>query len=244
MNRATSKILFVVGCFAFLVLGQSLVSAQGPLDDLAKPLDGRSMRATSTFRGTQGGKKRVAKDANGNPRKDKNGNPIMRMPYDPNADNLGDPNDETSNMDNFNVDPGKTHVLLDAAGPGIITHMWITFLGPEPQMWAEKGAANHQEMLLRIYYDGNPRPAVEAPVGDFFANCFGKRSEVVSIPVCVEGGDSYNCFWRMPFRKSVKIEIGNESDKQIRLLYYNIDWVKKDKISDDTPYFYAQYKQE
>jgi hypothetical protein len=30
-------------------------------------------------------------------------------------------------------------------------------------------------MLLRMYWDGNPRPAVEAPVGDFFANCFGKR---------------------------------------------------------------------
>jgi hypothetical protein len=111
-------------------------------------------------------------------------------------------------------------------------------------MWAENGAANHQEMLLRIYYDGNKRPAVEAPLGDFFANCFGRRSEVISLPVCVEDGDAYNCFWRMPFRKSIRIEVVNESDKQIRLLYYNIDWIKKDKISEDTPYFYAQYKQE
>ena len=170
--------------------------------------------------------------------------PITRLIYDPNADYMGDPNDENSNMDNFNVDPGKTHVVLDAKGPGVVTHIWFTFLSPEPQMWAEKGAANHQEMLLRIYYDGNPRPAVEAPFGDFFANCFGRRSEVISLPVCVEDGDAYNCFWRMPFRKSINIEIVNESEKQIRLLYYNVDWVKKDKISDDTPYFYAQYKQE
>ena len=28
------------------------------------------------------------------------------------------------------------------------------------------------------------------------------------------------------------------------MLYYNIDWIKKDSISEDTPYFYAQYKQE
>jgi hypothetical protein len=244
MNRSTRNALFALGCLVSLILGQSSVFAQGPMDDLAKPMEGRSMRATSSFRGKAGGKTRIALDANGNPRKDKNGNVITRLMYDPKADYMGDPNDENSNMDNFNVDPGKSHVVLDAKGPGVVTHIWFTFLSPEPQMWAEKGAANHQEMLLRIYYDGNPRPGVEAPLGDFFANCFGKRSEVISMPVCVEDGDSYNCFWRMPFRKSIKIEVVNESDKQIRLLYYNVDWVKKDKISADTPYFYAQYRQE
>ena len=114
---------------------------------------------------------------------------------------------------------------------------------PEPQEWAPEGAANHQEMLLRIYYDGNSRPGVEAPLGDFFAACFGKRCAINSIPVVNDDGDSYNCFWKMPFRKSIRIEIVNESAKQIRLLYYNIDWIKK-KIAEDTPYFYAQYRQE
>lgn len=161
----------------------------------------------------------------------------------PKAEPRGDL-DEASNWDNFNVAPGETHVLLDEQGPGVITHMWLTFLGPEPQDWAAKGSANHQEMLLRMYWDGNAKPAVEAPVGDFFANCFGRRSEVVSLPVIVEDADSYNCFWRMPFRKSAKIEIVNQSDKNISLLYYNIDWIKKEKLADDTPYFYAQYRQE
>ncbi len=161
----------------------------------------------------------------------------------PNADPRGDLSEE-SNFDNFNVDPGETHVLLDAKGPGVITHIWLTFLGPEPQGWAPKGAANHQEMLLRIFWDGEQRPSIEAPVGDFFANAFGQRREVISLPVIVEDGDSYNCFWQMPFRKSARIEIVNQSDKQIRLLYYNIDWIKKDKLPKDTPYFHAQYRQE
>jgi hypothetical protein len=183
MNRPTPRILFVLGCLVFSVLGQSLAYAQGPMDDLAKPLEGRSMRATSNFRGNVGGKTRVSKDAEGNPRKDKNGNVITRLIFDPKADYLSDPTDENSNIDNFNIEPGAKHVLLEADGPGVVTHMWFTFLGPEPQMWAEKGAANHQEMLLRIYYDGNSRPGVEAPLGDFFANCFGQRSEVISLPV-------------------------------------------------------------
>ena len=102
----------------------------------------------------------------------------------PKADPRGDL-DEQSNYDNFTVPSGETHVLLDEKGPGVITHMWLTFLGPEPQGWAKSGSANHQEMLLRIYWDGNKRPSVEAPVGDFFANCFGKRSEVTSLAVIV-----------------------------------------------------------
>jgi hypothetical protein len=185
------------------------------LAELARPHDGRSMRASSAHRVGPDGK------------------------YDPHGQL--DPN---SNWDNKNVLPGKTKVLLDAHGPGVITHIWLTFLGPGPQRWAPHGSATHQEMLLRIFYDGNSRPGVEAPVGDLFANGFGKRRAVISLPVIVEDGDSYNCFWRMPFRKSIRMEIVNQSRKPISMLYYNIDWIKQDQLPQETPYFYAQYRQE
>jgi len=191
----------------------------GPLSGLAGPIDGQSRRVSSTFREGKDGK------------------------YDSKAFPKHDLS-ERSNSDNFRVAPGATHVLMDEQGPGIITHMWMTFLGPEIQQWAPKGSANHQEMLLRIYWDGNAKPAVEAPVGDFFANAFGQRNEVISLPVIVDDADSYNCFWPMPFHKSCKIEIVNQSDKAINLLYYNIDWIKKKSLPKDTPYFYAQYRQE
>lgn len=191
----------------------------GILDDLAKPISGRSMRASSTFREGPDGK------------------------YDPHAPPKGD-YDEKSNWDNFRVAPGATHVMLDARGPGVITHIWMTFLSPEPQAWAPKGSANVQEMLLRMYWDGSKRPGVEAPVGDFFANCFGKQTQVISLPVIVANGTAYNCFWRMPFRKSARIEVVNQSTKPISLLYYNIDWIKKKHLPANTPYFYAQYRQE
>ena len=186
----------------------------GSMEDLARPIDGRSMRETSTHKIGPDGK------------------------FDP----KGKP-DPNSNWDNKNVAPGETRVLMDVKGPGVVTHIWITFLGPEPHTWARDGSANHQEMLLRMYWDGEEKPAVEAPVGDFFANSFGKRNEVISLPVIVEDADSYNCFWHMPFRKSARIEIINQSEKPISLLYYNIDWIKKD-VPVDTPYFYAQYRQE
>ena len=36
----------------------------------------------------------------------------------------------------------------------------------------------------------------------------------------------------------------NQSEKPVALLYYNIDWIKKETLPADTPYFYAQYRQE
>ncbi len=218
MNRVNQRLsgdlrlLLVIGAICLLCSGVCLADFMA---DLARPHEGRSMRATSTARVGPDGK------------------------YDPNGE--FDPN---SNRDNSNVAPGGTKVLLDVKGPGVITHIWLTFLGPQPHPWAKNGSANHQEMLLRMYWDGRDRPAVEAPVGDFFANAFGKRSEVISLPVAVEDADSYNCFWHMPFRESARIEVVNQSAKPISLLYYNIDWVRKDRISADTPYFYAQYRQE
>src|SRR5206468_346817 len=89
------------------------------LGNLARPQEGRSMRASSTFREGRDGK------------------------YDPNAKPKGDL-DEKSNADNFRVAPGETRVLMDVKGPGVITHIWLTFLGPEPQEWARNGSANHQ----------------------------------------------------------------------------------------------------
>ncbi len=177
------------------------------------------MRASSTYR--------VGKDG----KRDPNGMPVGDL-------------DEHSNSDNYRVAPGKTHVVMDVKGPGVITHMWFTFLGPEKQDWAPQGGATHQDMLLRIYWDGSEKPGVEAPVGDFFAGCFGKRSEVISLPVVVTRGSAYNCFWNMPFRKSARVEIVNQSDKPVNLLYYNVDWIKTNSLPQDTPYFYAQYRQE
>ena len=40
------------------------------------------------------------------------------------------------------------------------------------------------------------------------------------------------------------MEIINQSDKNINLLYYNIDWIQKRSLPKDTPYFHAQYRQE
>ena len=57
-------------------------------------------------------------------------------------------------------DPGETVVLADLAGPGMVTHIWLTVAANE-YAWPRL-------LRLRVYYDGSPTPSVDAPIGDFF----------------------------------------------------------------------------
>jgi len=150
-----------------------------------------------------------------------------------------------SNNDRIgSVEPGETQILADLEGPGLIDHIWLTFNEARPNWISAEGSANPAEIVLRMYWDEGEYPAVEAPLGDFFAAGFGLRRDVNSVPVLVEGGDAYNCFWPMPFHKRARITITNESKRNIRSFYYQIDYTELDKLPPRTAYFCAQYRQE
>lgn len=152
--------------------------------------------------------------------------------------------EDWSNRDNRWVKPGETLTMAELQGPGVVRHIWLTFSESKPNWLAKDGAANPSEIVLRMYWDGAEQPAVEAPLGDFFAAGFGHRAEVVSQPVIVQGGDSYNCFWPMPFFKSARITVTNESDKPLAALYYQIDYTHEKSLPSDAACFCAQYRQE
>ncbi len=53
---------------------------------------------------------------------------------------------------------------------------------------------------------GTARPSrrSSAPLGDFFACGWGKYCQINSLPVCVNPGSAFNCYWSMPFRKKAQ----------------------------------------
>jgi hypothetical protein len=150
-----------------------------------------------------------------------------------------------SNADRLKyIQPGETAVLFDVKGAGVINHIWLTFNDARPNWLEKEGSANPAELVIRMYWDDSSEPAVESPIGDFFGSGFGLRKEVKSEPVLVEGGDGYNCYWQMPFRKAAKITVTNEGKKAARSFYFQFDYTELKKIPADAPYFYAQYRQE
>jgi hypothetical protein len=151
--------------------------------------------------------------------------------------------DRDSNGDNVRIAPGATRAIAELTGPGMIRHIWLTFPEARPSWLAKDGGAAPDEIVLRIYWDGAEAPAVEVPVGDFFGVGFGRRRQVRSLAVQVEEGDSYNCWWPMPFGKSARLTLSNESDKPLNSTYFHVDWEEKE-LPARTPYFCAQYRQD
>jgi len=142
------------------------------------------------------------------------------------------------------ITPGETKVLADIKGPATINHIWLTFNEARPNWLEATGSARPDEIVLRMYWDNAKEPAVEAPLGDFFGAGFGLRREIRSVPVQVESGDGYNCYWPMPFYKRGLITVTNEGPKNVRSFYYHIDYTEEESLPVKTAYFCAQYRNE
>ena len=126
--------------------------------------------------------------------------------------------------------PSKTtFTMAEINGSGAIQHIWLT---PAGIKW--------RYAIIRIYWDDEKEPSVEAPLGDFFCMGWNQYAPVNSLAVCVNPGSAFNCYWVMPFRKKAKITIENLADEEFRL-YYQVDYVET-TVPDDAAYFHAQFR--
>lgn len=131
--------------------------------------------------------------------------------------------------------PGEVRTIARMTGPGIITHMWFTINSTD--RWHLKN------LVLRIYWDGQTNPSVEAPIGDFFGLGLGKYLVYESGPLSVGSQKALNSYFPMPFQKGAVITVANEGDLPTLSLYYNIDWEKHSSLPASMGYFHAQYRQ-
>jgi Protein of unknown function (DUF2961) len=141
------------------------------------------------------------------------------------------------NADNMAGIPDGAKVdIMNVKGPGIIRHIWIT-LAPG----ADKLDRNN--VIIRMYWDGNPFPSVEAPIGPFFGNGWGEAYNFISAPLAVTPGwgKSYVSYFAMPFATGARIEIENQSGQKIDALYFNIDYDEVPRLPADLGRFHAWY---
>ncbi|MBP9986517.1 MAG: DUF2961 domain-containing protein [Bacteroidales bacterium] len=123
----------------------------------------------------------------------------------------------------------ETVTIAEMEGPGAIQHIWMTPTG----VW--------RYSIIRIYWDGEETPSVECPIADFFCMGWNEYAPVVSLPVCVNPGSAFNCYWQMPFRKKCKITMENVNDHEEMTLYYQIDYTLTE-VPEDAGYFHAQWR--
>ena len=140
------------------------------------------------------------------------------------------------NKDSLTLRVRETAVLADLKGPGAIHHIWVT-IAAEP-FYGRK-------LVLRMYWDGETRPSVEVPVGDFFGVGHGLNRNLQSLPINNSSeGRARNAYWTMPFARSALITVTNEGQQEVPAFYYYIDYRQMAGLPEGTPTFHAQYRQE
>ncbi len=141
------------------------------------------------------------------------------------------------NKDWITVEPGETIAFAQVQGCAIVRHIWCT-VGSEDPLYKRK-------TVLRVFWDGEPHPSIEAPIGDFFGMGHGVTKNFVSEPLCMspQGGGGFTCYFPMPFRQSARFELTNECACPINLYFY-VDYETYDSLGDDVAYFHSQWRRE
>jgi len=141
-----------------------------------------------------------------------------------------------ANDDSRPIAPGETLTVLEDSGPGVITHVWFTIASGEKY--------HLKKLVLRIYWDDELTPSVEAPIGDFFGLGLGEYFTYQSLPLAVSSVKALNSFFPMPFRKKARMTVTNEGTKRVGACYFNIEYrVYTKPLPADTLYFHAHYRQ-
>ena len=138
------------------------------------------------------------------------------------------------NADSRSIKPGDTLTVADIKGSGCFTHLWFTI--------AARSQDHLRELVIRITWDDADKPAVECPIGDFFAQGHAKYVEFVSAPISVGARMALNCYWPMPFKKHAVITVTNEGSQAVDALYYNLDYRLDKRAPRDARYFHTQYR--
>ena len=123
-----------------------------------------------------------------------------------------------------------TAVIADIAGPGVIQHIWIT-----------TNFQQKRDLIIRMYWDNEPTPSVEVPLGDLFCNGWNYHVPINAVPICVGASNAYNSFFPMPFRRQARITVENRAPGKCDLVAYAVNYTLG-PVGDDEAYFHAQFR--
>lgn len=94
-------------------------------------------------------------------------------------------------QERFNADGREWKVLFDQQGPGCVTRLWLS----------EEATGN-----LRIYFDNEESPRIDAPINEFFSEEF-EPFTTLFVYDNEQSANGYVCMFPMPFAERCRIAI-------------------------------------
>ena len=150
------------------------------------------------------------------------------------ADPAGERADEKKLSRAVDVAPGKTACVAKLDGPQAITALWVKahFANREDEM------AGLRKLALRITWDGQAKPAVWCPLGDFFGTAPGVNLYKTLLTGMTKQG--FYSYWYMPFGKNAVVELVNE-DQQPRKVQFEITHAPLGRPFEGLGHFHAKW---
>jgi hypothetical protein len=123
--------------------------------------------------------------------------------------------------------------LADVSGPGLIQTLHIL-----PATYASTVL---DSVMLEMFWDDCPYPAVRAPLNDFFSSATGPWRNR-SFPIRVSEAEGFTCYFPMPFAKHAKIRLINYGSSAVMLqgfVQYSHEPIDRGKYG----YFFAKFSE-
>lgn len=131
------------------------------------------------------------------------------------------------------IKPGKTAVLYEGAGPAVVRALKIKL--------QRATNLNLRGLVLQIQYEGSQNNSVNVPIGDFYGTPTTDM-RYRSLPMGTTDA-GYYCYFPMPFRKSIRIQVRNDTTAPARL-FASIAVQKVQSLPGNAGYFHAAYHQD
>jgi hypothetical protein len=139
------------------------------------------------------------------------------------------------NGDAVPVEGGKSAMLLEVTGAGVVTHLWFTINSDDRH--------HLKNLVLRAWWDGESTPSVEVPIGDFFGLGLGEYYTYQSALIAVAPIKALNSYFQMPFATSARMTLTNEGKIKTDNLYFHVDYILLPSLPAGLARFHAQYRQ-
>lgn len=132
------------------------------------------------------------------------------------------------------IPPHATVTLLDTAGAGQVDRIKLTLQDRSPMAL--------RSLRVEMFWDGETKPAVQAPLGDLFGTAFGLTPAFENAYLANAEGRSYLIALPMPFRKGARITITNDGETMQPQMYWEVDWERwQAPPKPGTLYFHAHW---
>jgi hypothetical protein len=164
---------------------------------------------------------------------------LAKIKYNVKTKHISSHDTTGGNADRWQLKKGEKVTILDVKGAGVINRMWFTIAPTHETL-------SRNDIVIRMYWDGNVFPSVEAPIGPFFGQGWDESYHFISAPLAAapKDGNALVSYFAMPFAKDARIEIENQANVDIGALYFNIDYTEMKQLPADLGRFHAWYNYE